>query len=115
MKLGIATNDSEASAQAHVELLNIRHLVDFVAGYDSVRYAKPAGDMVHAFCRVCSLEPAEVAVVGDNPHDIEMGRAAGAGLMVGVLTGNSGRSDFGELADVVLDSIADLPAYLDER
>ncbi len=115
MKLGVATNDSEASARTHIECLNIRRLVDFVAGYDSVRYPKPAGDMVHAFCSACGIEPAEVAVVGDNPHDIEMGRAAGAGLVLAVLTGNGSRSDFAGRADAVLDSIADLPAYLDDR
>jgi phosphoglycolate phosphatase len=113
MKLGIATNDNEASARAHVASLKIGQFVDFVAGYDSVRRAKPAGDMVYAFCRTCGLEPREVAVVGDNPHDLEMGHDAGAGLVIGVLTGNGGRDDFAGLADAVLGSVADLPAYLD--
>jgi phosphoglycolate phosphatase len=113
MKLGIATNDNEASARAHVASLKIGQFVDFVAGYDSVQRAKPAGDMVHAFCRACALEPKEVAVVGDNPHDMAMGREAGAGLVIGVLSGNGGRGDFAGLADAVLDSVADLPAYLD--
>ena len=113
LKLGIATNDNEASARAHVESLEIGHLVDFVAGYDSVSRAKPAGDMVHAFCRACGLEPRDVAVVGDNPHDLEMGRDAGAGLLVAVLTGNGVRDDFAGKADAVLDSVADLAAYLD--
>mgnify|MGYP002044978498 CR=1 FL=1 len=31
-------------------------------------------------------------MVGDNTHDLEMGRAAGAGLVVGVLTGSSKRT-----------------------
>jgi phosphoglycolate phosphatase len=113
MKLGIATNDNEASARSHVAALNIGRFVDFVAGYDSVERAKPAGDMVHAFCRACELMPAEVAVIGDNPLDLEMGKDAGAGLVIGVLTGNGGRDDLAGLAHVVLDSVADLPAYLD--
>jgi phosphoglycolate phosphatase len=113
LKVGIATNDAEASARAHVATLNIGQFVEFVAGYDSVRRPKPAGDMVHAFCRACGLEPREVAVVGDNPHDLDMGRNAGAGLVIAVLTGNGGRDDFAGLANAVLESIADLPAYLD--
>jgi phosphoglycolate phosphatase len=113
LKLGIATNDNEASARSHVQLLKLDNLIDFVAGYDTVRKAKPAGDMVHAFCAACGLEPPEVAVVGDNPHDLEMARSAGAGLAIGVLSGNSTHGDFGSLADVVLGTIAELPEYLE--
>jgi phosphoglycolate phosphatase len=113
MRIGIATNDNEASARNHVRLLKLDHVVDFVAGYDSVKRAKPADDMVHAFCQACSLEPANVAVVGDNPHDLEMAHSAGAGLAIGVLSGNSTSEDFGRLADAVLGSIAELPAYLE--
>jgi phosphoglycolate phosphatase len=69
--------------------------------------------MVHAFCQACDLAPIEVAVVGDNPHDLEMARQAGAGLAIGVLSGNSNRKDFGALADAVLGDIAELPAYLE--
>ena len=90
-------------------------MVDFVAGYDSVSRAKPAGDMVHAFCKACGLRPSEVAVIGDNLHDMEMGHDAGAGLVIGVLSGNSSREDFGTIADVVLESVADLPTFLDGR
>jgi phosphoglycolate phosphatase len=113
LKLGIATNDNEASARSHVQLLKLDKLIDFVAGYDTVEKAKPAGDMVHAFCAACGLEPPDVAVVGDNPHDLEMARSAGAGLAIGVLSGNSTRDDFGSLADVVLGTIAELPEYLE--
>jgi phosphoglycolate phosphatase len=113
IKLGIATNDNEQSARNHVSLLNVEQLVDFVAGYDSVARAKPADDMVHAFCDACGLSPGEVAVVGDNPHDLEMAHRAGAGLAIGVLSGNGTLSDFGVLADVVLGSIGELPAYLE--
>ena len=113
LSLGIATNDNEASARRHVSLLKLDHLIDFVAGYDTVARAKPAGDMVHAFCMACRLDPENVAVVGDNPHDLEMARSAGAGLAIGVLSGNSTAQDFGSLADAVLGTIAELPGYLE--
>lgn len=113
IRLGIATNDNEASARNHLSMLKLDQLVDFVAGYDSVEKAKPAGDMVHAFCEACGLKPIEVAVVGDNPHDLEMARSAGAGLAIGVLSGNSTFEDFSSLADAVLGSIAELPAFLE--
>ena len=54
----------------------------------------------------------EIVVIGDNPHDLEMARSAGAGAALGVLTGNSRRDELAPLADAVLDSVCDLPAWL---
>ena len=85
---------------------------DFLAGYDSGHGVKPDAGMVLAFCRQMGLSPAEVVVVGDNRHDIEMGRNAGVGLCIGVLTGTSERGELETIADAVLDDIASLPGYL---
>ncbi|MDH3792171.1 MAG: HAD hydrolase-like protein, partial [Rhodospirillales bacterium] len=65
------------------------------------------------FCATTGLPAAQVAVVGDNLHDLEMGRAAGAGLVVGVLSGNGVCGELQALADHVLDSIAEIEALLD--
>jgi phosphoglycolate phosphatase len=65
------------------------------------------------FCEQTGLTPAEVAVVGDSTHDLEMARAAGAGLCVGVLTGPATHDDLAHLADVVLGSAVELAAYLE--
>ena len=111
---GIATNDNEASALATVTRFELGSHVEFVCGYDSGYGAKPEPGMIHAFCASVGLEPSQVAMVGDNFHDLEMARRAGAGLKVGVLTGTSLRTDLEAHADIVLDSIADLPAYLVE-
>jgi len=51
-------------------------------------------------------------MVGDNSHDMEMGRAAGCGVLVGVLTGNSNREDLAPMADHVLDTIEELPGLV---
>jgi phosphoglycolate phosphatase len=65
--------------------------------------------MVRAFCQDmgCGLE--HVAVVGDAVHDLAMGRAAGAGLTIGVLSGTSSRADLEAYADVILGSVNELP------
>jgi len=68
---------------------------------------KPAPDPVFALCQALQTEPPRVAVVGDSPADIAMARAAGAGRVVGVLTGVGTAADLAE-ADVVLGSIAEL-------
>ena len=111
-RLGIATNDSEAGARQSVEALGLAELFDAVIGYDSVPRPKPFPDQLLLFARRSGLAPTSIAMIGDNPHDLEMAHAAGAGLAIGVLTGNSSRAELAPLAHAVLDSITDLPAYL---
>ncbi len=113
--LGLATNDNHASATATLANFGLADLFAFHCGYDSGHGSKPAPGMMHAFCAEVGLEPREVAMVGDNFHDLEMARLAGAGLKIGVLTGTSLHADLAPHADIVLDSIADLPALLTAR
>ena len=47
-------------------------------------------------------------VVGDTLHDLAMGRTAGVGLKVGVLTGTGTQASLAAHADMVLGSIAEL-------
>ncbi|MDK9695509.1 MAG: HAD family hydrolase [Siculibacillus sp.] len=110
--LGIASSDGEAAIRDTVVRFGLTDLVDFVCGWDSGHGPKPEPGMVHAFCRAVGVAPAEVVMVGDTLHDIEMGRAAGCGLVVGVLTGTGTREVLGGVADLVLDGIADLEAAL---
>jgi len=109
-RLGIATNDCAAGIEASLAQHDILGCFDFAAGCDSGYGAKPEPGMALAFCEAVSLAPTEVAVVGDAVLDLAMGRAAGVGLTVGVLSGTSGHEDLAALADVMLGSIADLPA-----
>jgi phosphoglycolate phosphatase len=109
-RLGIATNDSAAGIEASLAPHDILGCFDFAAGFDSGYGAKPDPRMALAFCEAMDLVREEVAVVGDAVHDLAMGRAAGVGLNVGVLSGTSGREDLAGLADLIVASIADLPA-----
>ncbi len=109
LRLGVATADSEAGITHTLQSFDVLPLFDFLAGYDSGHGVKPEPGMVLAFCRALGTRPANVVVVGDNRHDIEMGRNAGAGLCVGVLTGTSTRAELEALADLVLDDIGALP------
>ena len=49
LKVGLATNDAEASARRHLRQLGLEEAMDFVAGYDSGHGPKPAPGMVEAF------------------------------------------------------------------
>ncbi|TIP98879.1 MAG: HAD family hydrolase, partial [Mesorhizobium sp.] len=47
--------------------------------------------------------------------DLEMARAGGCGLAIGVLSGTGTRESLSQIADVILDSVADLPDFLSAR
>jgi phosphoglycolate phosphatase len=113
--MGVATNDGTAATRAALAALDVADFLPHVFGYDSVPRPKPAPDIVHAFAQATGVPPAEIVVVGDNRHDLEMARSAGAGAAIGVLSGNSGRDVLLPLADAVLDSISDLPEWLAAR
>ena len=112
--LGLATNDAEGPARAHLAAAGVLGHFSFIAGYDSGHGAKPGPGMCAAFCAATGLPPSACAMVGDTTHDLASGRAAGMAT-VGVLTGLSTRDDLAGLADVVLDSIADLPDWIAAR
>ena len=108
--MGVATSDSMAGLKSSFGHHGILDRFDFLAGYDSGHGRKPGPGMALAFCDASSLPPAEICVIGDNSHDIEMGRAAGAGLVVGVLTGTSTPGDLAGRADMVYAGIAEMAA-----
>jgi phosphoglycolate phosphatase len=110
--MGVATSDGTAAARAAISALGLETHLPHVFGYDSVPNPKPAADIVHAFADATGLPASEIAVIGDNPHDIAMARNAGAGAAIGVLTGNSSRIDLVHIADAVLESVCDLPDWL---
>ena len=112
LALGIATSDSRKGAMATLAPFGVLEQFDFIAGYDSGFGAKPEAGMVLGFCDAVGLEPRQVMVAGDNRHDLEMGRRAGAGMLVGVLTGTSDLDHLSDLADHVVNSIADIEKLL---
>lgn len=112
LRLGVATNDAEAAARAHLASAGIAEALDFIAGYDSGFGTKPLPGMLLAYADHCGLRPAQVAMVGDSRHDLIAGRAAGM-RTVAVLTGLASREDLAPLADVILRDIGHLPGWLD--
>lgn len=105
LKLGIASSDNEKAIRRTAEHFGISADIDFIAGYDSGYGSKPQPGMMLAFCKAVGLKPAEVAMVGDNNHDMHMGRAAGAGLNLAVMTGTGTRDTLAALADHCLADI----------
>jgi phosphoglycolate phosphatase len=111
LRIGLATNDAEASARRHLDQLQLTHLMDFVAGYDSGHGAKPAPGMVHAFAREIGVDAQRVALVGDTLHDLDSARAAGA-ISIAVLSGIATREELAPHADFVIADIGALPSLI---
>ena len=109
--LGVATNDAESAAHAHLRAAGITAHFAHVLVYDSGYTPKPAPDMLLGFAARAGLAPETVLMVGDSTHDLIAGRAAGMAT-IGVLTGLATRGQLAPHADLVLPDIGHLPAVL---
>lgn len=112
LALGVATNDTEVPARAHLAGAGVTHLFDFVAGCDSGFGGKPEPGQLLAFAAQVGHAPDQIAMVGDSLHDLDAARRAGM-KAVGVLTGPATRAHLTPHADVVLATIAELGAWID--
>ena len=110
-RIGMITNDPEATARAHVRKLGLDGILEFIAGYDSGFGAKPEPGPVLAFAHALGVAPAEIAMVGDTVLDLIAARAAGA-LAIGVLTGPASAETLAPHADALIASYTELPAWL---
>jgi phosphoglycolate phosphatase len=108
-RIAVVTTDDRAPTDATLRALGVRAAVAAMVCGDDGFPMKPAPDPVFALCQALQTEPARVAVVGDAPADLAMARAAGAGRVVGVLSGVGTAVDLAA-ADVVLGSVAELIA-----
>lgn len=114
LRLGVATNDAEAPARAHLDRAGVGGLLDFIAGYDSGYGGKPAAGQLHAFCAKTGVPPQGCVMVGDSTHDLHAGQAAGM-RTIGVLTGPAPYAELAPLADVVLPDVGEIPAWLESE
>ena len=106
--VAVATSDDRDPTARTLAALGLTNAIDAVVCADDGVAVKPAPDMVVHLCAYLGVDPARTAVVGDSVADLEMGRRAGVGLVVGVLTGVGDASHLAPAADLVLASVADL-------
>jgi phosphoglycolate phosphatase len=94
LALGVATNDTEGPARAHLRAAGVEEAFGFIAGFDSGWGAKPGAGQLLAFAEAQGLDPSACAMVGDSLHDLAAARTAGM-VGIGVLTGVAGRETLG--------------------
>jgi phosphoglycolate phosphatase len=106
--IAVATTDDRAPTEATLRGLGVREHVGALACGDDGVGVKPDPAMLLAICTALQVTPDRVAVVGDTPADLAMGRGAGAGRVIGVLTGVGRGAELEPLADAVLGSVGEL-------
>ena len=107
-RVALATSDDRDPTERTLAALGLADAIDASVCADDGVPVKPAPEMVLHLCAILGTAPERTAVVGDAPADLRMARAAGAGLVIGVLTGVGARGDLEPLADAVIASVEQL-------
>jgi len=112
--VALTTGFAPVTRDAILTALGWHGLIDFALSPVDAGRGRPAPDLVLTAAlraRVTAVD--RVAVAGDTTSDVQSGIRAGAGLVVGVLTGAHDRATLTEAgAHHVIDSITDFPALL---
>ncbi|KQR21382.1 HAD-IA family hydrolase [Microbacterium sp. Leaf151] len=108
--VALTTGFAPVTRDAILEALGWADLVDIALSPVDAGRGRPAPDLVlTAALRAGVSAMSAVAVVGDTASDVLSGRAAGAGLVVGVLSGAHNRDRLDEAgADAVVDDVTAL-------
>lgn len=106
--IAIATSDDRAPTETLLRTLGLSAFVSAIVCADDHLPIKPAADMIALLCGQLSIAPAQAMVIGDSVDDMQMGRAAGVGMTVGVLSGLSTAELLAPYADAIIPSVAHL-------
>jgi phosphoglycolate phosphatase len=105
--IAVATTDDRAPTQATLAALGVDGFVDGLVCGDDPGPTKPDPDAIRTIADERSVPIGRVAMVGDTPADLRMGREAGA-RSIGVSSGVTPAEQLELEADVLLGSVADL-------
>ena len=107
----LTTGFAPSTRDALVDALGWRAEVDLALSPADVGRGRPAPDLIlGAMARLGVDDPHAVAVVGDTSSDLEAGHAAGAGAVIGVLSG--AHDDVAMLAAAPTALIADVTGLI---
>jgi len=116
MNVAICTSDSREGTMEFVEEVGLSALVDMiVCGDDQISRSKPDPHNLLYICDKLGISVDKAVMVGDTPADTVMGRAAGLGLTVGVLSGVGQPEDLHDANLIVEDvtAVVDLLTSVD--
>ncbi len=111
LKVGIATSDGWKSTRSCLASLRVLGEFSFFGVTGVNLPEKPDGRLIEMAARQWNLSPEEIAVVGDTPNDMRFAEN-GHALAIAVRSGVGTESSLAPLADYLIDSVADLPAFV---
>jgi pyrophosphatase PpaX len=110
--MALVTSKSDWLAERALRHVGLDAVVPVIVGCDSCVNHKPHPEPVLRALALLDAPAAGALFVGDSPHDVDSGRAAGVST-VGVSWGAFSRSELeASGADVVIDRIEELPSLL---
>ena len=120
IKVCLSTGFSPATRDAIIASLGWAGMVDLLLSPADAGRGRPWPDMPLTALFAWAAARCTLAVAGDTPSDIEAGLRAGAGIVAGVLTGDSPRADLVAVpaatglpgTPLILDSVAGLLPHL---
>jgi pyrophosphatase PpaX len=112
-RLGIVTSKATPIAHQSLGFVGLDAHFETIIGYDDTTRHKPEPDPVLAALDRLGVDPAHAAFVGDSPHDMKAGTAAGV-VTVAALWGAFDRETLAATQpDHLIECMADLPRLLD--
>ena len=105
IKIAIATTDDRNPTKSMLNAFGVANLVTTMVCADDGIKAKPAPDMVTTICARMNINPCNIIVIGDTVADMQMARSAGAGYVIGVLSGVGLLEHLTLLADILIDTV----------
>ena len=112
-RTGIVTSKASDIANRSLAFVGLDRYLDVIVGFDSTSRHKPDPEPVRYALDVLQVPPREAVFVGDSPHDMFAGNAAGV-ITVGALWGPFPRSALTPASPrYYLERIGDLPPLLD--
>jgi phosphonatase-like hydrolase len=114
VKVCLTTGFDQSTRDTLLDALGWRTEVDLALSPADVGRGRPAPDLILGAMALLGVEdPGAVAVVGDTVSDLEAGHAAGAGAVVGVLSGAHDAAALEAASPTaVLADVTDLVAFL---
>jgi pyrophosphatase PpaX len=109
--MGIVTSKSRSVAQRGVDHFGLGRFFEFVVGFEDTDEHKPGPVPVLEGARRLGVAPERCVYVGDSPHDIEAGKAAGS-ITVAAMWGPFPDRALAAEPDFAIDRLADLVSLL---
>ena len=112
LRTAVVTNKQHRFAAALLKRLGLADWVDVVVGGDSCVRRKPDPQPLLFACETLNVPPSASLMVGDSINDVQAARAAGIPIVCVSYGYNEGRDPRTLECELLLDSLAELPALL---